>query len=331
MKKSKIIIPALGVLVLSTAASITGTVAWFTANRTATITTGDFAVVKTDGNLDAEVTAGAGTTKASAKVINPISSSAIGDASFNPESKILWNDTGDGSAYRTIPTSTPVNAHTNLTDADHPWKISNTAYHAVNWKITFTYTWGADHTTLNVFFDAKDIMASVGSKMVGTNQDETAYTAQTAKGFRIAMIGATGTYKNTVVFAGLQNAADLACVTSSSTTKGYADSTATALTGFTWFAADKYGAAGEAGTAYSNVGQENGGLARAVDGDASQRTRKDFLGQLVYADAATSTLDVICVAWYEGTSPNVVDKINEDVQKLQQVASTLKFYAALDA
>ena len=35
MKKTKIIIPALGLLLLSTAASVTGTVAWFAANATA--------------------------------------------------------------------------------------------------------------------------------------------------------------------------------------------------------------------------------------------------------------------------------------------------------
>ena len=34
MKKTKIIIPALGILLLSTAASVTGTVAWFSANET---------------------------------------------------------------------------------------------------------------------------------------------------------------------------------------------------------------------------------------------------------------------------------------------------------
>ena len=33
MKKSKIIVPALGILVLSTAAAVTGTVAWFTASN----------------------------------------------------------------------------------------------------------------------------------------------------------------------------------------------------------------------------------------------------------------------------------------------------------
>ena len=38
MKKSKIIAPALGVLILSTAASISGTVAWFTANNSVQVT-----------------------------------------------------------------------------------------------------------------------------------------------------------------------------------------------------------------------------------------------------------------------------------------------------
>ena len=33
MKKSKIIVPALGILVLSTAAAVTGTVAWFTSSN----------------------------------------------------------------------------------------------------------------------------------------------------------------------------------------------------------------------------------------------------------------------------------------------------------
>ena len=36
MKKTKVIIPALGLLLLSTAASVTGTVAWFAANTTVT-------------------------------------------------------------------------------------------------------------------------------------------------------------------------------------------------------------------------------------------------------------------------------------------------------
>ena len=38
MKKTKVIIPALGILLLSTAASVTGTVAWFSANTTVSAT-----------------------------------------------------------------------------------------------------------------------------------------------------------------------------------------------------------------------------------------------------------------------------------------------------
>ena len=38
MKKTKVIIPALGILLLSTAASVTGTVAWFSMNNTVTAT-----------------------------------------------------------------------------------------------------------------------------------------------------------------------------------------------------------------------------------------------------------------------------------------------------
>lgn len=38
MKKTKVIIPALGILLLSTAASVTGTVAWFATNQTVTAT-----------------------------------------------------------------------------------------------------------------------------------------------------------------------------------------------------------------------------------------------------------------------------------------------------
>ena len=50
MKKSKIIIPALGMLVLSTAATVSGTVAWFTMNTTAKAE-GMVVSAKTSGSL----------------------------------------------------------------------------------------------------------------------------------------------------------------------------------------------------------------------------------------------------------------------------------------
>ena len=61
MKKSKIIIPALAMLVMSTAATVTGTVAWFTMNKVATAqgmvvgakTSGSLIIKEADANLPA--------------------------------------------------------------------------------------------------------------------------------------------------------------------------------------------------------------------------------------------------------------------------------------
>ena len=50
MKKSRIIVPALALIALSTVASITGTVAWFTASRSVQINAGNFAITKTSAN-----------------------------------------------------------------------------------------------------------------------------------------------------------------------------------------------------------------------------------------------------------------------------------------
>ena len=84
MKKSKIIVPALAVLLLSTAASVTGTVAWFTANRLFNTTVGEFAVVNTKDNLVCEMGEGLGTdVNALTNVVSVESGKVLTDASFD--------------------------------------------------------------------------------------------------------------------------------------------------------------------------------------------------------------------------------------------------------
>lgn len=58
MKKSRIIVPALAMLTLSVAASVTGTVAWFTASRATTMKASNLAAFNTDGDLQLTLTAG---------------------------------------------------------------------------------------------------------------------------------------------------------------------------------------------------------------------------------------------------------------------------------
>ena len=52
MKKSKIIVPALGILCLSTAAAVTGTVAWFTASRVQNISMSNITLVNPETGLN---------------------------------------------------------------------------------------------------------------------------------------------------------------------------------------------------------------------------------------------------------------------------------------
>ncbi len=60
MKKSKIIAPAAAILVFSSAAAVTGTVAWFTANRLATVDMSSITAINPESGLLYELVAGAG-------------------------------------------------------------------------------------------------------------------------------------------------------------------------------------------------------------------------------------------------------------------------------
>ena len=48
MKKAKILVPAMGMMLLSTAAAVSGTMAWFSANRAVTVNANDYSVEAVD-------------------------------------------------------------------------------------------------------------------------------------------------------------------------------------------------------------------------------------------------------------------------------------------
>lgn len=144
MKKSKIIIPALGVLALSTAASITGTVAWFTANRTATITAGNFAVVKTGGDLSVTLGSGvgvaAGNIDNSTKTISGLAGS-LTDASFNhTNAKVVVPNSGKTKVLEAVALGDGQFANKMVRDTN--------IYSAITWDMTFSVTFPS--TTANL-------------------------------------------------------------------------------------------------------------------------------------------------------------------------------------
>ena len=138
MKKSKIIVPALAVLLLSTAASVTGTVAWFTANRVFEMKAGQFAVVNTKNNLEAVVVPGQGTQLSGTKDILVSGTNTLTDASVNHNSATPnivepdENGTAVGDVYNIFDNASLA---TNIVR-------DNTAhiYSAFTWDITFKMT-----------------------------------------------------------------------------------------------------------------------------------------------------------------------------------------------
>ena len=93
MKKSKILIPAVAVLALSVGASVTGTVAWFSANRAATVTA-QFKAVDAEGALQVLAKKGVGTTTTDTKAAT--TSAVTVDGSLTHGSYNAWYVYDDG-------------------------------------------------------------------------------------------------------------------------------------------------------------------------------------------------------------------------------------------
>ena len=174
MKKSKIIVPALGILLLSTAASISGTVAWFTATRTFSTTVSEFGVGSVDGNLSAVVAGGVGTKQkgtgsaADKKTIlfknDDDDPSALTDASFNHSNLHLYTDVSTVTEANTTNPGQNTSAFDDLglesaiTSSVNKWKAGSkdgtNYFYAVTWDIQLTFEYAAVHNDVHMFFDA---------------------------------------------------------------------------------------------------------------------------------------------------------------------------------
>lgn len=311
MKKSKIIVPALSLILLSTVASVSGTVAWFSANRAVTVTTTDFAVTKLDGDLTAVVSAGEGTIKVNDQkvgiktyTVDEVTKSySLTDASYNKDSDMLYtktlgsDDTVNG--YKTICSLADALDETKTTKTWVASEVSH-AYYAISWTITFTNDGGAANSSL--FFNTLST-ANGGSSVTNAKQaGATEKSTKTYNAFRIAFICGT----RMITWAPNHTVADTT-------------STAPALAKTT----------NVTGTALANVANETNCVAPGsvstladVDTSSNHSARADYLGTFTKTGDASPTLAVKCVAWYEGTDESLVNEA-----ELDQVSASLKFYA----
>ena len=308
MKKSKIIVPALGLLLLSTAASISGSVAWFVANRTFNATVGNFAVVSTTGALECAFTPGVGTENgkkadesADTSTLTVSDNSVLTHGSVDHKTQKAYYPTDEkattfNAGYAltgtkgTLPTTDPVAAATG--DTLGLLRGKNTSgdniFTAFTWDMTFTFNTTNASDSFALFFD-NDQSVVTRTSTDGTSSEET------YKGFRIAFMHVSGTTKDLVWADNQEWNATLA----NSNVK-YMSGNPAAVTGYA--AADKDLIASN--TAAANIASvdESNGIA---DGTASA-TAESYYNYLGTFTPSSRTMTFRCAAWYEGTDPNVV-------------------------
>lgn len=144
MKKTKIVIPALGLLLLSTAASVTGTVAWFAANASVTASGMQLQAKAEQGILISTQTAvsPASNWGASATALNSGSgvavfptSTANGSAWFHNKGTSVTNGAASGT-YETL--SLTETAGVGKDTSDNSYYLHNTFYVKASSDTAFT-------------------------------------------------------------------------------------------------------------------------------------------------------------------------------------------------
>jgi hypothetical protein len=307
MKKSKIIIPALAMIAFSTAASIAGSVAWFTASRQAVVNAGTYAVVKTTSNLDCALVGGVGTTvNGTAVTFN----GKLTDGSFNHTSGNVYAPDSTGKAIDTGEKGEVDVGSYDSSDADEVAAVAElleratvkegqanvTVFTAATFDITFTVNFGAVAGDVGLFLNC-----------TGTNSEfTTSGTAITAKGFRMGFYpiakSSQDSDQKAKVFADLQSS-DLC----------------------------KYvaGTANIAGTSYAaGTLIDSSYHADLPDSETARATavaRPDYLGTFAYASQQEVTLTYRVVCWFEGTDENIVNR--DLASEYQSVAAKLTFEA----
>ena len=305
LKKSKfVILPALATLVLTSVATVTGTAAWFTVNRTVTVSGNKFETKILDGNLKVAITKGVGITDdvtenstATASVDGYLTHGSYNAVAGSAGSLFVanLNDAGQTESY-----SDKGNVATAVTAENEQVTHSNwfagttgaendkkNIWYGVSWKMKFT-TANQNNDTIALLFDP------TGSKAIDANGK-----GETIKGLRIAFMTTTE-----LIVASGDKAAKVG-ETPSVSLKHVVSSTESTKTAN--FDSD----------IFFKIGDKNAIVPLAKDYDSNIKTRPTYLG-----DVGANGLEVTVVAWFEGEDPSIVDN-----KELSSVTTDLNFYA----
>lgn len=152
MKKTKIIIPALSILCLSAAASVSGTLAWFSASRTGSISMSNLAIVNPVGALTVSATAGANTS-VTGTTVSMMSDYQLRDASVSVKAGTKYND-ADVFGATTVDESGAASAFKKIsygTNAPN-YVHSGTIVYAASWTLSLSYNGTPEEGKKNQFY-----------------------------------------------------------------------------------------------------------------------------------------------------------------------------------
>lgn len=293
MKKSKIILPAVALLTISTVAAASSTVAWFTANRTVNVEVSEVAVYNPESNLNVELgaVANSGATVADKKVTMP---KYMRDGSVDAANGKVYKKDVVAGTYEALADNTYFTDTALITGETGVQNI----YRATSWKMTFSMV-GAAADDYAVLID----MTNTVTKFTRNANEVNSVTIPTEKkiseSFRIAFV-ADG---QVTVLAPWATEDDLKYVTNNAADGNYKD--------------NKVKVSGKA-IASAEIA--------STDKDTKLTAANGYVGTIAKsADAATaSELEVTCYAWFEGEDPACVvpaEAINT------KVSSILGFYA----
>ena len=161
MKKSKLLAPAFAFLALSTAAAVTGTVAWFTASRVVTINASAITAYNPEENLkvvlnDAtEVGCSVGTSEGKDGIPATVTTFHLRDASVNMLTQKAYgsvlNETGAGiDSFKDVTSN--LSAGTYKDTSTNPASTVN-IYYAAKYTASFSLYAGSSDKTYDLLFD----------------------------------------------------------------------------------------------------------------------------------------------------------------------------------
>lgn len=308
MKKTKILIPALGMMMLSTAAAVSGTMAWFTANRSVQVSANEFAVQAIDGSLSVTPAEGIGTEVENGVVkMKNVGESekrySLGDASFDINSKQLYTDIAkyDVDTGAGVQPDSYTKISTLAAATDNTWKAAGAdIYYAATFTLNFTYNFSGDTRNVDLFFDPA---STVEAALVSNGEA----SLETKKGFRMAFVCGSEIF----AWAPFRNESETASL---KYVKPADETEAAAAT------------ATSTGT-YVTTGNNQDCICHdtaisITDGQSGNTSKVNYLATLTNVTPdTTNKAAVTCVVWFEGEDPDVVN-----ATKFQKISTLLKFY-----